>query len=248
MANIDTNSTLIASTTYFPTDKVIFSTTVNTSISNTSNASITQTLPTTANQAGPIIGIYSYDGGATYNEVGLYSVYNRAGSGTNVLPNVTITLSSNVDGSVTINGATRSTYGGGSTIPLIISLCILAPNNASLMPAIPTLGNTNKLAGGTTNPNGTPIANRRIIKTDNPEYGDQLYHSLPHGLSVPPDLFLWFTSSSGNITQPSLDTINTPGGTMQSSGQDMFTDATNLWISSQSISSGIDIGYRAYKP
>src|SRR5947209_7168482 len=98
---------------------------------------------TNINQFGRPLGIFSTDGGATWNDMGDVS-----DTGSSLLSHASppaLTVSARVgsgnvsNGEVSIVVSVNSTIGGGGTFPLLIGICLLVVDNPLPLPAVPTL-------------------------------------------------------------------------------------------------------------
>ena len=94
---------------------------------------------TNINQFGRPLGIFSTDGGSTWNDMG--DVSNTGSSLLNhaTLPSLTVSATCASSGAVSIVVTVNSTIGGGGTISLVVGLCLLAVDSPSPLPAVPTL-------------------------------------------------------------------------------------------------------------
>lgn len=207
--NLQANSSKVAYTTYWPIDQVIYSNTYNLTINNTVSSSpqtffysLPTEIPNGSNWELPI-GIFSTDGGTTWNDAGNVPSSSSLTNGL-TLPAVTVGLYMDrfpgPNYTLNIQVTVSSTIGGGSTFPLIVSVAILAPSSPTSLSALPTLSSTtNKTAATTITPSGLPAAYRRIINSNlfTTAIGTNIT-SVAHGLSYVPDAIVWLNDNLGN--------------------------------------------------
>lgn len=232
-ANIITNASKIASTNYFPTDFVIFSTVWNTSVTNSVGTYTLTYGSAGTGQFGRPVGIYSYDGGTTY-----YDFVPQRIPGGSLLTNSSSTIAPAVFvtpqvGSDTLSFAVnvKSTVGGGSTIPLIINIALLAVDSPSSMSQLPSLSSTNKTAY-TTLSSGSQGSYRQILSTGaiNSNALQQSITTIAHGVGAVPLPQVWFsTNTNDTIFENYMDVRQLTSG-LTSGLNGMAMDTTNLYI------------------
>lgn len=249
--NIVTNASKIANTDYFPIDQVIFSDVWNTSVTNSVNTYTLTYGDTGVNQFGRPIGIYSYDGGVTYNELWTQNIPGGSlltNSSSTARPSVAITPMMG-DGTLKFNCVVYSTVGAGSTIPLIIKVALLAVDSPSTLPSVPTQSADNKQAY-TTLSDGSQGSYRQILLTGviNSSSSAQPYSTVAHGAGKVPMPELWFYDGLNDITFENFWDYRYNLGTRSPGITGCAMDSTNLYIaySYTAYSSGQTL-YRVYR-
>lgn len=215
-------------------DQVIFSTVWETSVTNSDGTYTLTYGDTGVGQYARPLGIYSYDGGTTYNDF-----WPRPGSG--VVNEVEDFLASTVivsprvasDGELSFRVQVIDTVGGGSTIPLIIKIALLANDSPVAMDQSPTHSSENKLAYVTVADNVSTryrqILSANAVNSDDDPSGQPLM-TTPHGAGVVPNLNIWFFDGTYNVTYENFWDVRYITEDFPHALSGMAMDATNLYI------------------
>jgi hypothetical protein len=253
--NLNANSSKVANTSGFTTDKVIYSESRTINVTNSLGAyGFTFTTPP-LNQITLPVGVYSTDGGNTWADFSTLTTL-PVSWGTYTPPGVFVFGESNSNNSVTYTVQVNSTVGGGSTFPLMVSLALLAIDNPSPIANIPVISpSVNKAAFSTIDPTTKlPIDYRQIVLSNSiaTTAGAPGAQTIAHGLNYIPDIMFW--TSSGGVTGLGNNNFSTPNftfslnsaGTLTIDSEGIACDGTNLYIGGFPAT-GFTI-YRGYKP
>lgn len=184
-------------------DKVIYSTTFTTSVSNTVGSYTVSGPTTNINQSAYPMGNFSYDSGNTWNDFGfIFGPSNGKfdfGSFAGALPAVVIQPIVSTSGAVTFSVAVTQTISGlGASIPLTIHLALLSIPSPSIADSTSV---TQPLAYGSVKSSASSGAygTYRRIYTDSfiPTTGSPT--SLNHNQSMVPNILFWNQDNTGDI-------------------------------------------------
>lgn len=234
-------------------DQVLFSQVINTSVVNSVASSTLNYGSTTIGQFAWPIGIYSYDGGLTYNDfvpttLPGGSLLTHATSTT--APAVFVTPKVDASGNLTFAINVKSTVGAGGTIPLILKIALLATATPSSTFGPPIQSsNDNPQAYGSIH-RSQPLQNRQINTdaTSPLSAGVLNIFTIAHGLGVIPNPQVWhydtFTNTiKGNFWRNTWKPIGANNGDVTG----IAMDSTNLYISPEAALTNSYQQYRLYK-
>ncbi len=212
-------------------DRVIYATTLNMSVSNTVGSQNNfYSIPTDI--YGYPLGIFSYDGGNTWNDLSVAIGYINNNS-TPIITVQPLVTGSEIQFSAYVN----ATFGNSETIPLIINIAILAPYNITTIDfnAIVT---PKIISYQSTSGDRSLYSVYRNIVLDNQITAGTI-ENIPHNLGIVPDIFVsvddnGFTSFA-NEWSSDHDTSNSNG---------VALDSENLYFAS---GSGKTFYYRVYE-
>lgn len=179
-------------------DHVIFSQQWSTTVTNSIGTSIQTWGDTLLNQFAYPIGIYSYDGGVTWNDFVPNPIPGGSlltNSNATIQPAVFVTPRVTAAGILSFGFAVKATVGGGATIPLIIRIGLLATSNPTITNGELIQSAVNKSAYITSS-GGMFTQYRQISQTPDPTINSTAvpshYATIPHGLGQVPHLFVWW--------------------------------------------------------
>lgn len=247
--NLITNSNKVAYTNYWPTDKVLYSTATSITVNNSVSIGhqvFTFPSPIGSQRALPI-GIFSTDGGVTWNDVGGDDPSASFLNGI-VAQAVSVTIEIQPDGTTTVLVKVNSAIGGGSTFLLNLSFVLLGISGVSAQMPVPTIssGTTKTATTNITPSSKLPVAYRQIVNQAtlpaSAPAGANVLNTSPHNLSYVPDLIFWRTDNGTPTQTFTFGTIYT----RQTSTTGMYMDATNIyWWAALGIT---NYDYRIYRP
>jgi len=251
--NLLTNSNKVADTTYWPSDKVIFSNTGTFSATNTVGVTSVFTIPSPTNgQESYPVGIYSVNGGTTWNDFtgDLGPWGSSLGIPTTIVP-VMAWAESGMSNTTTYRVKCSVLQGGGGTFPIIISVALLALKIPSPLTYIPTIASgETKTSSTTITPTGGQVRYRRIIDTLATAAGSGTIIQVAHNSGYIPDV-AWWTTDGSDVRKISSTTVKFVHGstTIDTLGVFGFAmDSTNFYMSSYPGLPNSLYFYRTYKP
>lgn len=259
--NLLANSGKVADTDYYEVDKVVYSKTKTLTIQNTTSSNPQIFVAQDPSDLVPgqycfPVGIFSYDGGTTWNDMG--TDYGGSSITANLpLPTVTVSPWVSSSGLLYFYVDVNSTVGGGSTFSLICSACLLLTDSPSSISALPQISSTStKSTKASISPTGEQIQYRRIVgkNTFTTAGVGEALTSVAHGLGYVPDMCYWMNKgwdpSSGvssnfySMTGGSYDIKNNQGNSQPL----MFMDATNIYYADTFGGGAQNYMYRLYQP
>lgn len=245
--NLQTNHDKVVYSSTDAIDQVIFAGTFPYGVTNTVG-SYTFTESTNTSQLALPVGIYSTDGGTTWNDLGAGIPTGSLNKGI-TKPPLFVQPNSLPDGSIQFNVTVNSTIGSGSTFALLISIAMLATDTPSTMPGIPELGGHKVAYSSLDTDTGAPTRYRQItIRGSQPVTSGSTLVSVPYSLGYVPDLFVWFNTGPGTAISilPPLTFLSSSTGTLVPFSEDYVLDSSNIYFAPIGLSASYI--YRGYKP
>jgi hypothetical protein len=227
-------------------DQVVYANTQTINITNSVNATVSIPFTTAITSLIRPIGIFSYDGGLTWNDLGAVQ---GAAPSTSFSSVINTTTQCFISSGVAVLSATfqvTATVGGGGTIPIIVRIIGLADNPPPILGALPTLG-SNPVAYSSTDSQKDAAGYRQIVQEGSfLTFGSTTIVTVPHNFGYVPDVNMWnFTGSRYNLSSTGWALSIT--GAEVASYLGMAMDATNFYFV-EIGTSGFFYKYRSYHP
>lgn len=233
-------------------DQVLYSQIINTSVTNTIGSYTISGDYNALLQGGWPIGIYSYDGGTSYNDfvpttIPGGSLLAHATSTTAPAVFVTPKVDS-LGGGLLFTIGVKNTVGAGGTIPLIIKIAVLATSTPSATGSTPIQSSENPLAYGNTH-EGQTLQNRQIsIDSVSPvSTSTANIYTVSHNLGLVPNPQIWFNDGTNNTIMSNYwDVRYKPINSGNGGVAGVAMDSSNFYFSPlNALSSSFSI-YRVY--
>lgn len=245
--NLNTNEDKVAYSSLDEIDRVIFAKTYKLDVTNSVGTyNFDQDIDLDLSFGRPI-GIYSLDNGATWNDIGGLPSTGSLVRGV-TLPAVQIVpYQMAAQNKLRLEVKVNSTVGGGTTFPVLVSICLLATDNPGVLSKAPQLGNQ-KTAMASMTPEKLSSKYRKIRfrTTLNTPVGTGV-NTVPHGLGYVPDLFVWVNDNFNTpVSANYIAGFMLDARFISTGNRCVVMDATNIYIFNNNIQT--DHLVRGYKP
>jgi hypothetical protein len=235
-------------------DQVIYSTIISTTVPNSVGVT-NYVIGTPLFGYNWPVGIYSYDGGTTYNDfvpttLPGGSLLTNATSTT--APKVYITPPVDSSGNCTLRIDVKATVGGGSTIPIDARVALLAISDPTgLTVGVPTTQSSvgNKLAY-TSSHEGLGVQYRQILLDSNSPLSTSTLniYTVPHSVGAIPNPQVWFFDGTKNTIMSNYwDVRYKPLNANNGGVAGVAMDASNFYFSPLTALASSETHYRIYK-
>lgn len=209
MSSVDIDKVNLALPAY-EIDQIIFNKTYQLSVSNAIGIYLFDSILNDIEAPGVWglpVGIYSYDGGVSWEDIGIKEITTNQ----TYLPSVELVARSDSDGGLTVTIEVFATVGGGGTIPITLSLSLIARDEHTIFDQTLTGDEISYISTG----NYQKILSRGTVTDDN------TFYTIPHGLNYVPSFRFWDYS---HLSSPQAVSL----------GDNFLTfakiDATNLYF------------------
>lgn len=232
--NLKSNASKVSYTDYWPIDQVIFADTLTFSVpaGSVGTSYAPPNVATGLGQFGRPMGIYTEDGGSTYNDIGNHWAGGHAGAGivVPIQPN-NVELRLFVDGSGNVNFTFFRNVTTSSPTVVTCSFVLLAVDNPS------PISSETQTGGAETNYNDQNLY-RKIVDAGN--YSTSGLSTVPHNLGYVPNIEYWISSGGDDFKEGMYYDPNNPNDTTG-----MFFDNENLYLG-YGPNGGLEVLYRVY--